>query len=452
VKNKPSLTAIVITTIAAVLLSCGSAGAQNNTDKGLSDQLMQQYKLSDTILVVQKDGILAVPSTQTVAGESTYKDGTIHPPGTAQRLFLGTVTRNFPLKDKVHVTRLNASVKKDKVVMLLAECAVCNGNDQEFVAFVVFQFPKGYLASADAGQIEDVISQVLTIDAGNAQPEQAAAPPAESQASGPPALTNDDIIKMVQAQLPDSVIIAKIKSSTCAFDTSPDALIGLKKAGTSPSVLLAMTEASTAQPAAPDNAGPPAADPAVCEEYNSCLKNGLAAFQSSQWDQSLTYFEEASNLDPSRGDAWAMIGYAYFELGRYDEALGMSDKALQLGATLIAKVCRVRGLGCDLDSLRMSTKEISLVNWSGHKVFAAPTSDITSQGAQLSVTGNSAYLPLLISGKSYNLFLVPEGLTCETGLTVECPEPGFTQQKVFANYVHQAIVKITAGSFTPRPN
>jgi hypothetical protein len=63
-------------------------------------------------------------------------------------------------------------------------------------------------------------------------------------------LTNNDVVKMVQAQLGDSVIIAKIKSSRCEFDTSPDALISLKQAGVSNSVLQAMTESMTAPPVA----------------------------------------------------------------------------------------------------------------------------------------------------------------------------------------------------------
>jgi hypothetical protein len=53
-------------------------------------------------------------------------------------------------------------------------------------------------------------------------------------------LTNDDIIKLVQVKLPDPLIIAKIKSSVCAFDMSPDGVDRLKQAGVSDTVLLAM--------------------------------------------------------------------------------------------------------------------------------------------------------------------------------------------------------------------
>jgi len=77
---------------------------------------------------------------------------------------------------------------------------------------------------------------------------------AHAQAAAP--LTNDDVIKMVQAKLPDAVIVAKIKSSPCKFDTSTDALIKLKQAGISDAVMQAMAEAG-----APAAGPPPPPDP-----------------------------------------------------------------------------------------------------------------------------------------------------------------------------------------------
>jgi hypothetical protein len=164
------------------------------------------------------------------------------------------------------VSEISVSVKKDKVVLHLEECPECNGNDYAYRAYLAFEFPKGYLTSADAGQIEDVIAQALTIENGSAQQSQPAALAADqpSQSSPSPAdqppqpapLTNDDIVKMVQAHLSDSVIIAKIKSSSCALDASPDALINLKQAGVSPDVLQTMVEAPAPQPATSSNPEP----------------------------------------------------------------------------------------------------------------------------------------------------------------------------------------------------
>jgi tetratricopeptide (TPR) repeat protein len=458
VKNKPSLPAIAITTIAAFLLLSGSASAQNNSDKELADQLKQQYKLSDTVLIVQKDGILAVPPSQAVAGESTFKEGALHPPGVGQRLVLGTDTRNFPVTDKVHVLELTASVKKDKVVLLLGECAACNGNELEYRAFVAFQFPKGYLASADAGQIEDVISQVLTIDAGNAQPEQTAAPPAESQASGPPALTNDDVVKMVQAQLPDSVIIAKIKSSSCAFDTSPDALISLKKSGVSAAVLQAMAEAPGPPPAQQDNAGSPTAPPPPCNDYNSCISGGTEALSASRWDDAIAAFQQATNLDATRADAWAELGSAFLADGRTQDSPAMWDKALKLGGPLTFAACHRESFKpCVPGKLTLGAKEISFTSSDGQKLFAVPPADVSPINVfkgQSAVLGGSASnevtmhyvdLTLKISGKNYRFEFVPSGVKCHTTNIMLCPDEGITQQTVLANYVLRTIPRLASG-------
>jgi hypothetical protein len=48
---------------------------------------------------------------------------------------------------------------------------------------------------------------------------------------------------MAKAGFDDGLIIAKINGSKCEFDTSPDALIGLKQSGVSTAVLKAMVGA-----------------------------------------------------------------------------------------------------------------------------------------------------------------------------------------------------------------
>ena len=79
-----------------------------------------------------------------------------------------------------------------------------------------------------------------------------------TRGQGPAPLSNADIIKMVHLKFGDNVIVAKIKSSACNFDTSMDALVKLKQAGVSDAVLAAMVEAgTTATPAAPSPATPP---------------------------------------------------------------------------------------------------------------------------------------------------------------------------------------------------
>ena len=64
---------------------------------------------------------------------------------------------------------------------------------------------------------------------------------APGTAAGLP-LQNQDVTKMVKAGLDDALIIAKIGSSKCQFDTSTDALIQLKQSGVSAAVLKAVME------------------------------------------------------------------------------------------------------------------------------------------------------------------------------------------------------------------
>ena len=56
------------------------------------------------------------------------------------------------------------------------------------------------------------------------------------------ALTNVDILTMVRAKLSSALIIEKIKTSSCAFDTFPSVLAELKYKGVPDDVLMAMVE------------------------------------------------------------------------------------------------------------------------------------------------------------------------------------------------------------------
>ena len=59
------------------------------------------------------------------------------------------------------------------------------------------------------------------------------------------ALTNKDVLEMVRAGLVPEIIVAKIKATTCAFDTSPTVLKELKEAGVPDTVIVAMVQTPT---------------------------------------------------------------------------------------------------------------------------------------------------------------------------------------------------------------
>ena len=89
----------------------------------------------------------------------------------------------------------------------------------------------------------------------------AAAPASQAhqQPAQQPAMTNADLVKLVQAGVPESAIIASIHGSVPAFDLSADGLVALHKAGVTQGELEAAIAANSA--AHPAGAAPVASAP-----------------------------------------------------------------------------------------------------------------------------------------------------------------------------------------------
>lgn len=73
-----------------------------------------------------------------------------------------------------------------------------------------------------------------------AMPSCLAQQAATSQSHQSQALTNADVLKMVEAKFSDTLIIGKIRASTCSFDTSTDEILKLKSQGISDGVIESM--------------------------------------------------------------------------------------------------------------------------------------------------------------------------------------------------------------------
>ena len=58
-------------------------------------------------------------------------------------------------------------------------------------------------------------------------------------------LTDSDVLALVESKLAPEVIVEKIKASECDFDTSPEGLIALSKAGISNDVIFYMQKRSS---------------------------------------------------------------------------------------------------------------------------------------------------------------------------------------------------------------
>jgi hypothetical protein len=85
-------------------------------------------------------------------------------------------THLFAVGDKVYPMKIDVNLAKDSVTVGIVACDTCNKTDPPTYnkAQVVFEFPKGSLAAADATAVEKTIGQVLTISDDDAQQDKAA--------------------------------------------------------------------------------------------------------------------------------------------------------------------------------------------------------------------------------------------------------------------------------------
>jgi len=442
--------------LAAAALGCclaaQAAPAQSAAPNPLRDQLAAQYKpakitfgakdatVADpgAILVVQVEGIIGVPHGSAAPCPVTFKDGALAPPGAsctapaAKRL-------KFQLQDKVYLSKLSVSRASDTVTMTILSCEACSGAEKSSYnqGEVVFQYPKGYLASADAGQVEDVIGQVLGIYNAAADAQQA-----QSAASG--SMSNADVIKLVKAGMPESLIIAKIKSSACDFNTSPDALIKLKGAGVSDKVLEAMVAAPSASAAA-TAAQAAAAAPTGCGDYNSCMQSGQASASQGAWDQAITSYQQAATANPSAREPLDQLALAYLTLGRNEDLTAVLDRILQMGQPVTMLACRERSGGCESGVFSMSAAEVSFQDEKNHVVFAVPPSGVGNPEARqkLPAKGDAPFIRFRVGGKDYNLNIMPPADSCApTGEFLKCPTDAQRQQLAMDHYVVRTLPRL----------
>jgi hypothetical protein len=208
------ITAIVMI-VGASTFSSLAASAQAGAPVSLQEQLVAQYKLvkmgqdtggysvvdKGTLLAVQKGGILGVPYSDQSILSTKYENGTVHSPNTTLSKGLGfgmkafgkqQTTHLFAVGDKVYPSKIEVDLNKDNVAVTIVACDTCNKTDPPTYnkAKVVFQFPKGALAKAGAGEVEDTIGQLLAISDDSQQQDQGGqqgAQAGQDQQAGQPA-------------------------------------------------------------------------------------------------------------------------------------------------------------------------------------------------------------------------------------------------------------------------
>jgi len=162
--------AVVLTIVALASF----AAAQAVT---LQEQLNAQYKPVQmtgngtvvvepgTLLTVQKGGIISVPWKAVVHCAAKFQDNTLHPSIGFCAGMMKSVSQYLQKGNKVYPIKLEVNLDKAKISFQVVSCDSCNGVDPAtgMKGEVVFQYAKGYLEKANAGEIEDMIGQVFAI-------------------------------------------------------------------------------------------------------------------------------------------------------------------------------------------------------------------------------------------------------------------------------------------------
>ena len=180
---------LIVAVVCAAVLPMPRAGAQAVS---LQEQLAAQYKAAKlgsdtsgysvteegTLLAIQKGGMLGSPYSEKTTLANKYEGGVVHPPSglllSGKKAIFGhfsttqsqgQTTKLFAKGDKVYPMKVDVNLEKDTVTLGIVACDTCNKTDPPTYnkANVVFQFPKGALAKASAGDVEDTIGQLLSI-------------------------------------------------------------------------------------------------------------------------------------------------------------------------------------------------------------------------------------------------------------------------------------------------
>jgi len=65
-------------------------------------------------------------------------------------------------------------------------------------------------------------------------------------------------------------------------------------------------------------------------EFENLIQNGLKNLQDGNFENALSFFEQALLLKPDDPDLWNQKGVTLRSLGRYDEASECYNRSLQL--------------------------------------------------------------------------------------------------------------------------
>jgi hypothetical protein len=224
-------TAIIVTFLAGG--AGGNVAFAQASSPSLEQSIAAAYPVGST-LTVQAGDILGVNFACKVVGDSSFKDGQLHPPGLVQKSVLtaaSCITRPLTLGGNVGVILATVISKTNRIEFLVAECTVtCVGNYQNsYKAQVSFEFPKGFLAKADFATVQDAIRHVF---GGGSSPAQVAPSTVAAPAAVQPAVTQAPV-PTPAVQLTTPATYVNSQSTTDRLQLNKDGSFALTEGGQS---------------------------------------------------------------------------------------------------------------------------------------------------------------------------------------------------------------------------
>jgi hypothetical protein len=249
----PFVVMACVVMVCATIFTAAQAGAQAVT---LQEQLVAQYKAAKmgsdtsgysvveegTLLAIQKGGLIGVPYSDTSVQNNKYENGTVKAPNALLSKGIGfgmkkfgkeQTTKLFAKGDKVYPTKVDVNLEKDTVTMGIVACDKCNKTDPTTYnkANIVFAFPKGTLANASAGDVENTIGQLLAISDDSqqqgGQDQQQGQQQGQDQQSGDQQAAQPAAAAPAQQADPVSIEVGMTPDQVTAAMGKPDKIVKL---------------------------------------------------------------------------------------------------------------------------------------------------------------------------------------------------------------------------------
>ena len=182
---------ILIAIILLAVTASGNMALAQTPAPSWEESLSSQYP-KGTVLNVLTTGVVGTTGCSNLHAISTFKEGKLHAPGFGQNLALATLkceTQPIAPGTQVYLGEMKVYQKNNKVAFGVLQCSVgdCSGGVAGAVsAQVDFEFPKGFLATAQLAQVQEAIHHVFSAASSpNATTQGGQVAPAVSQPASP---------------------------------------------------------------------------------------------------------------------------------------------------------------------------------------------------------------------------------------------------------------------------